>query len=176
MYGCPGHYVDVTEKFKNMYGKNGQYILGLQKKFNDLFSDPCPSTLKKLVILNQRKVFWIDEHDRNRIEIFELESERNVVRLSPIENNDIADVKIYYEEKKDILYIQNQRRDNDLIYWSNQDRVFGFHHICTMGNWEVVVNDQIQTMLKSGLYDKSGKDLGDNIGITTGQIEIARKI
>src|SRR5579871_3550164 len=36
-------------------------------------------------------------------------------------------------------------------------KVYGFYHICTLGNWKSVVSNQIVSLIQSGLYNKTSK-------------------
>jgi hypothetical protein len=57
----------------------------------------------------------------------------------------------------------------------DQRQVFGFYHICAINRWEEVVNDQLQSIIKSGLYDRSEKIFVSVVGQNYQSVKLPEK-
>lgn len=165
LYGIDSDYSYVTDKFKAHYDIGKYYSIGANKNFNHVFGDPAIGKRKKLVIIHGKTVFWIEENDKNYIKYYirNDQIERNNMVL--IQDNarcniDDHNVIIHYNTETNIQYFTVQAQYQNLIYVKQKDNsdhqheIYGFYHICTVGKWEEIVNDQVKTILNSGLYDK----------------------
>lgn len=186
LYGDSDNYINVTDKFYQSFRCDNHFILPQNKTFNVHFSDPCPGKTKKLIIITSKKYLKINEHDQNIIEIYPERNANNdyfIIRfkyskyltsyqsLSTL-NDDIV---VYYQHEKNIKYLEQQKHHHYTYDDIGPAKIYGFYHICTMGKWKEIVEDQISTLINFCLYDASEKIYVTIVGNQRDEINLPTK-
>jgi len=126
--------------FEKFYYENSNSIELNNILYNSVFGDPCVNNIKHLKITNiySNKSIYLTENSS-----FKLELNSNLLTMDTLVD-DIVDRELLTSIKKDIL---DQKIEEIPIY--------GVYFICCIGNYLDVVEEQINCVVNSGLYNAS---------------------